>query len=154
MPDCPAPVGCCRSADYPKAKVIEDLPRFALQAGEEKSTIQGNKFENYVIDLLGLTIFDARHIGGQNNTDGIIVLYYHGGRKPNILYPVEVKSFKPEAIVHLGEIPSAPYSMIDIHHCNETMMNNIIGTNNILFAMNRFDVQVWITHPWFLSILI
>jgi UDP-sulfoquinovose synthase len=49
-----------------------------------------------------------------------------------------VKDFKPEAIVHLGEIPSAPYSMIDVHHCNETMMNNIVGTNNLLYAMHKF----------------
>ncbi|MHA1267913.1 MAG: UDP-sulfoquinovose synthase [Candidatus Helarchaeota archaeon] len=49
-----------------------------------------------------------------------------------------VKDFKPDAIVHLGEIPSAPYSMIDLNHCNETMINNIIGTNNILFAMHRY----------------
>ena len=27
------------------------------------------------------------------------------------------KLFQPEAIVHLGEMPSAPYSMIDINHC-------------------------------------
>lgn len=45
---------------------------------------------------------------------------------------------RPDALVHLGEIPSAPYSMISREHCNETMMNNIIGTNNILFAMNKY----------------
>jgi UDP-sulfoquinovose synthase len=49
-----------------------------------------------------------------------------------------VKDFRPEAIVHLGEIPSAPYSMIDVYHCNETMMNNIVGTNNLLYAMHKF----------------
>ena len=48
-----------------------------------------------------------------------------------------IKDFKPEAIVHLGEIPSAPYSMIDLQHCNETMMNNIIGTNNIVFTIHE-----------------
>ena len=45
--------------------------------------------------------------------------------------------YKPDAVVHLGEIPSAPYSMIDREHCEETMMNNINGTNNILFAMKK-----------------
>ncbi|MCW3991739.1 MAG: UDP-sulfoquinovose synthase [Candidatus Bathyarchaeota archaeon] len=48
-----------------------------------------------------------------------------------------IRQEKPEAIVHLGEIPSAPYSMIDLEHCNYTMMNNIVGTNNILFAMHK-----------------
>ena len=44
---------------------------------------------------------------------------------------------KPDCIVHLGEIPSAPYSMIDVEHCNYTQTNNIVGTNNILFAMKK-----------------
>jgi len=48
-----------------------------------------------------------------------------------------VKEEQPDCIVHLGEIPSAPYSMIDIQHCNDTQMNNIISTNNILFAMHK-----------------
>jgi UDP-sulfoquinovose synthase len=44
---------------------------------------------------------------------------------------------KPDCIVHLGEIPSAPYSMIDVQHCNYTQTNNVIGTNNVLFAMKK-----------------
>ena len=55
--------------------------------------------------------------------------------------PVEVdyifEKHQPDAVVHLGEIPSAPYSMVDLRHCNETMINNIVGTNNILFAMHK-----------------
>jgi len=47
------------------------------------------------------------------------------------------KSFQPEAIVHLGEMPSAPYSMIDVHHCAFTQTNNIVGTLNILYAMKE-----------------
>lgn len=55
--------------------------------------------------------------------------------------PVEVnyvfEKHKPDAVVHLGELPSAPYSMMDVEHCNETQMNNIVSTNNILFAMKK-----------------
>ena len=47
------------------------------------------------------------------------------------------RSFQPEAIVHLGEMPSAPYSMIDVHHAVFTQMNNLMGTLNILFAMKE-----------------
>ena len=47
------------------------------------------------------------------------------------------KLFQPEAIVHLGEIPSAPYSMIDVHHSSFTQTNNIVGTLNILYAMKE-----------------
>jgi len=43
--------------------------------------------------------------------------------------------FQPDAIVHLGEMPSAPYSMIDARHAVWTQTNNVMGTLNILFAM-------------------
>ncbi len=46
-----------------------------------------------------------------------------------------LKSFQPEAIVHLGEMPSAPYSMLDVHHATFAQFNNIGGTLNLLFAM-------------------
>ncbi len=45
------------------------------------------------------------------------------------------RSFQPEAIVHLAEMGSAPYSMIDVYHCNFTHTNNLVGTLNILHAM-------------------
>ncbi len=44
-------------------------------------------------------------------------------------------SFRPDTIVHLGEMPSAPYSMVDVHHAVFTQTNNIVGTLNLLYAM-------------------
>jgi UDP-sulfoquinovose synthase len=44
-------------------------------------------------------------------------------------------SFKPEAIVHYAEQPSAPFSMMDRGKCIETQVNNVAGTLNLLFAM-------------------
>ncbi|HAJ05415.1 MAG TPA: NAD-dependent dehydratase [Chloroflexi bacterium] len=46
-----------------------------------------------------------------------------------------ITEFKPDAIVHLGECPSAPYSMIDLNHTVLVQQNNIVGTLNILHAM-------------------
>ncbi len=43
--------------------------------------------------------------------------------------------WQPQAIVHYGEQPSAPYSMIDRKHAVETQVNNVVGTLNVLFAM-------------------
>ncbi len=43
--------------------------------------------------------------------------------------------FQPEAIVHFGECPSAPYSMMDVHHAVFVQTNNITTTFNLLFAM-------------------
>lgn len=46
-----------------------------------------------------------------------------------------LEKHKPEAIVHLGECPSAPYSMISAEKAAWVQHNNVIGTLNILFAM-------------------
>ncbi|MEO8092482.1 MAG: NAD-dependent epimerase/dehydratase family protein [bacterium] len=41
----------------------------------------------------------------------------------------------PEAVVHYGEQPSAPYSMKSREAAVETQYTNVIGTLNLLFAM-------------------
>ena len=46
-----------------------------------------------------------------------------------------VRSFQPDAVIHYGEQPSAPYSMIDVAHATYTQSNNVIGTLNVLFAL-------------------
>ena len=43
--------------------------------------------------------------------------------------------FKPEAVIHYGEQPSAPYSMIDRKHAVDTQRNNVEGNLNVLFAI-------------------
>ncbi|HTT72653.1 MAG TPA: UDP-sulfoquinovose synthase [Thermoplasmata archaeon] len=42
---------------------------------------------------------------------------------------------RPDAIVHLAEQRSAPYSMIDVHHAVETQVGNLTGTLHLLYAM-------------------
>src|SRR3954464_6666748 len=46
-----------------------------------------------------------------------------------------VQETLPEAVVHYGEQPSAPYSMISRRHAVETQHTNVIGTLNLLFAL-------------------
>ncbi len=48
------------------------------------------------------------------------------------------EQFRPEAIIHYAEQPSAPYSMASPRKACDTMKNNIIGTMNVLFAMKRY----------------
>ena len=43
--------------------------------------------------------------------------------------------FAPDTIVHYGEMPSAPYSMIDREHAGSTQTNNVVNTLNVLYAM-------------------
>jgi len=47
------------------------------------------------------------------------------------------RKYKFDCIVNLAQQPSAPYSMIDIHHANFTQRNNIQGLMNILWAMHE-----------------
>jgi UDP-sulfoquinovose synthase len=46
-----------------------------------------------------------------------------------------VDGFRPEAVVHYGEQPSAPYSMMDHNRAVFTQTNNIVGTLNLLWAL-------------------
>ena len=48
------------------------------------------------------------------------------------------REFQPEAVVHYGEMPSAPYSMKDREHAVFTQTNNVVNTLNVLFAIETF----------------
>ena len=48
-----------------------------------------------------------------------------------------VKKEQPDAIVHLAEQRSAPYSMIDVHHAVETQVQNLSGTLHFLYAIEE-----------------
>jgi len=45
------------------------------------------------------------------------------------------RTVQPQAVVHYGEMPSAPYSMKDRDHAVFTQMNNVLGTLNVLWAI-------------------
>ena len=49
-----------------------------------------------------------------------------------------IQEFEPDAVVHLAEQRSAPYSMIDRQHAIFTQKNNVVGTLNLLFAIKEF----------------
>jgi UDP-sulfoquinovose synthase len=48
-----------------------------------------------------------------------------------------IRTFQPDAVVHLAEMPSAAYSMMDVGHCVYTQKNNIVGTLNLLHAIRE-----------------
>jgi UDP-sulfoquinovose synthase len=45
------------------------------------------------------------------------------------------REFQPDAVVHLGECPSAPYSMVDVQHATFVQVNNVVSTFNLMFAI-------------------
>jgi len=44
---------------------------------------------------------------------------------------------KPEVVIYLGEIPSAPYSMRSSFCASRTQHNNVLGTLNTLYAIQK-----------------
>ncbi len=65
-------------------------------------------------------------------------LGFHRGDTNDFDFVREVlKTERPDAIVHLAEQRSAPYSMIDVHHAVATQVENITGTLHLLYAMQE-----------------
>lgn len=48
-----------------------------------------------------------------------------------------IAEFDPEAIIHYGEQPSAPYSMASRENAVETQQKNVIGNLNLLWSMRE-----------------
>ena len=63
------------------------------------------------------------------------VRFWNGDLRDYGLVERIFREFEPEAVVHLGECPSAPYSMIDREHTTFVQTNNLITTFNLLFAI-------------------
>jgi UDP-sulfoquinovose synthase len=53
-----------------------------------------------------------------------------------------IRDFRPDTIVHFAEQRAAPYSMIDRKHATYTQYNNVIGTLNVLFAIQEVDPEI------------
>lgn len=53
-----------------------------------------------------------------------------------------IKSLNPDAIVHLAEQPSAPWSMIDAYSAAFTQAENVIGTLHLLWAIHEVCPKV------------
>src|SRR5947208_6198105 len=47
------------------------------------------------------------------------------------------RGHRPEAVIHYGEMPSAPYSHKSREHAVFTQYNNVVGTLNVLWAMQE-----------------
>lgn len=64
-----------------------------------------------------------------------------------IIYSWAINSFFtgiPETVVHFAEQPSAPYSLINYKYANITLTNNLLVTNNLMFAVKDFSPQTHI----------
>ena len=60
---------------------------------------------------------------------------------PKFVYRI-FEEIKPEAVYHLAEQRSAPYSMIGLKQANETMIGNIVSTINLVYAAKDLNPDV------------
>jgi UDP-sulfoquinovose synthase len=77
----------------------------------------------------------ARRLEVVNEVMGKTISFHRGDVTHYDFVHNVLSNERPEAIVHLGEQRSAPYSMIDVHHAVQTQSENIAGTLNLLYAM-------------------
>lgn len=66
---------------------------------------------------------------------GRALQFWPGDLRDYDLVETIFREFQPDSIVHFGECPSAPFSMIDVHHSVFVQTNNITTTFNLLYAM-------------------
>ncbi|MEA3469839.1 MAG: NAD-dependent epimerase/dehydratase family protein [Thermodesulfobacteriota bacterium] len=50
----------------------------------------------------------------------------------------------PEAVIHYAEQPSAPYSLLNYKYANTTLSNNLLVTNNVMFAVRDLSPETHI----------
>ncbi|MEM0139488.1 MAG: NAD-dependent epimerase/dehydratase family protein [Ferroplasma sp.] len=72
------------------------------------------------------------------------IKFYNGdASNSKFIYDI-IRAEKPDAIVHLAEQRSAPYSMISLKTANETLIKNIESTMNILYAVKDINPEIHI----------
>ncbi|EMS77660.1 NAD-dependent epimerase/dehydratase family protein [Desulfotignum phosphitoxidans] len=52
----------------------------------------------------------------------------------------------PDTVIHYAEQPSAPYSLLNYKYANKTITNNLLITNNLMFAVKDLNRQTHIIH--------
>jgi len=79
--------------------------------------------------------FGKNHFGKKSKT-------YVGDATNYPLVRMELKSFRPDCIVNLAQMPSAPHSMKDFQHCVHTHENNMKTTLTVLWAVKELMPDV------------
>ena len=119
-------------------------------------TVVDNYFRRNAIDELGLSMLYPvpslaeraeiwRRLTGREIKVVIGDLYdpevMRGLFKGEVVYEWAVKDEwpgTPDTVIHYAEQPSAPYSLINYKYANTTISNNLLVTNNLMFALKDF----------------
>jgi UDP-sulfoquinovose synthase len=52
----------------------------------------------------------------------------------------------PDTVMHYAEQPSAPYSLMNYKYANITLSNNLLVTNNLMFALRDLSPDTHVVH--------
>jgi UDP-sulfoquinovose synthase len=115
------------------------LAKHLTAGGNEVAGIDDHSRRRWVAEMgsdsaLPVAPMDARLLAFKE-AFGRELLFFQGDLKDYSVIERAFREFEPEAVVHLGECPSAPYSMIDVHHAVDVHNNNVGSTFNLLFAI-------------------
>ena len=98
---------------------------------------RGWELENGIKPLINVPTLHSRIKRWHEVTGKDIELFVGDLCNHRYIYNV-LKKFTPDAIIHYGEQPSAPYSMQSREKAVYTQENNVIGNLNLMFAMERY----------------
>jgi UDP-sulfoquinovose synthase len=76
-----------------------------------------------------------QRIEAWGETSGESIRSYVGSVEDGDFLDCVVAEIRPDAVIHYGEQPSAPYSMISRERAVETQYTNVIGNLNLLFSL-------------------
>ncbi len=85
--------------------------------------------------LTPIADLDARIAAWEANPAGERIRSFTGGVEDGDFLDRVVAETRPETVIHYGQQPSAPYSMISRQTAVETQQANVVGNLNLLFAM-------------------
>ncbi len=115
------------------------LALYLTNRGHDVAGIDGYMRRDWVAEMGGASATPIRRMTERlqafNETFRKPLIFRRGDIMDYNVVRSVFRSFRPDTIVHLAEMPSAPYSMIDVEHCVYTQTNNMVGTLNILHAM-------------------
>jgi UDP-sulfoquinovose synthase len=115
------------------------LAQHLAARGHEIAGIDDHSRRRWVAEMNSDSALPVASMAGRlqvfEETFGRELRFWEGDLKEYSLVEEAFREFEPDAVVHLGECPSAPYSMIDVHHAVDVHNNNVGSTFNLLFAI-------------------
>ncbi|MCL5442566.1 MAG: NAD-dependent epimerase/dehydratase family protein, partial [Candidatus Marsarchaeota archaeon] len=87
---------------------------------------------------LPIKSFEKRNSALNEKLGSKVDFYYGDASNPSHLKKA-IAAAKPDAVVHLAEQRSAPYSMLGLKEASETMSQNILSTLNLIYVIKEVN---------------